>query len=249
MKKPFPSALLDKLISHRGLRIGRVQENTLEAFRAARAKGITHFETDLQCTKDGKIVLSHDAHLTRLYQLPQAISDFDYEELATLTKAQGQPLVLLETLLEEFGDDRWIFDLKPTSGRRIISLLTGMAKNPTFQDLLMSRARFLLWRREQVQEISRSMPEAVILPGEFSCWRAGLSVLFHLPFFGSIRPGSSYAVPYRLRSKVILTEDLVQTYHRFGAKVMAYLPPPQRDLWIHFHHIGVDEILVDEWPL
>ncbi len=249
MKQAFPPALLDKMISHRGLRYGEVLENSLESFRQARALGLRHFETDLQCTKDGRIVLSHDVSLERLYGISHSISELSSEDLAALTMKHGHTIVFLETLLKEFGEERWIFDLKPENGLRTISVLAEMANHLGYRDFLARRVRFLFWDRQQEAIFSKIFPEITKLPGEFSCWRAGLSVLARLPSLGGIQSGKSYAVPYQLKSKVILTQDLVTTYHQRGARVMAYLPPPRSDLWLHFHHIGVDELLVDEWPI
>lgn len=50
------------LQGHRGAR-GLAPENTLAAFRAALAIGVTTLETDLAVTRDGVLVLSHDPRL------------------------------------------------------------------------------------------------------------------------------------------------------------------------------------------
>ncbi|MFZ5540854.1 MAG: glycerophosphodiester phosphodiesterase, partial [Pseudomonadota bacterium] len=50
------------LQGHRGAR-GLAPENTLAAFRAALAIGVTTIETDLAMTKDGALVLAHDPRL------------------------------------------------------------------------------------------------------------------------------------------------------------------------------------------
>ena len=50
------------LQGHRGAR-GLAPENTLSAFRAALATGVTTLETDLAMTRDGVLVLSHEPHL------------------------------------------------------------------------------------------------------------------------------------------------------------------------------------------
>jgi glycerophosphoryl diester phosphodiesterase len=50
--------------AHRG-GAGLWPENTLQAFRGALELGCTHLETDLRMTRDGEIVLMHDATLER----------------------------------------------------------------------------------------------------------------------------------------------------------------------------------------
>jgi glycerophosphoryl diester phosphodiesterase len=59
----LPSATMAfDLQGHRGAR-GLVPENTLEAFTAALAIGVTTLELDLAMTKDGVLVVSHDSRL------------------------------------------------------------------------------------------------------------------------------------------------------------------------------------------
>ena len=57
-----PSAAAIDLQGHRGAR-GLAPENTLAAFRAALAIGVTTLETDLALTRDGVLVISHEPHL------------------------------------------------------------------------------------------------------------------------------------------------------------------------------------------
>jgi len=78
------------LQGHRGAR-GLAPENTLAAFRAALAIGVTTLETDLSLTKDGVLVLTHEprlsAALTRgpdgtwLKQDGAPFSELSYEEV------------------------------------------------------------------------------------------------------------------------------------------------------------------------
>jgi len=56
------AAVAFDLQGHRGAR-GLVPENTLEAFTAALAIGVTTLELDLAMTKDGVLVVSHDSRL------------------------------------------------------------------------------------------------------------------------------------------------------------------------------------------
>ena len=64
-----------QIIAHRGAS-ALFKENTLKAFKTAYAMGINAFETDIQLSKDGFLVLNHD------YQLNQKpIKDYTLEEL------------------------------------------------------------------------------------------------------------------------------------------------------------------------
>jgi glycerophosphoryl diester phosphodiesterase len=62
-------------------------ENTLEAFAGAAALGCTHLETDLRMTRDGAIVLMHDADVSRTTDGKGTVSDFSLEEIQRLDAA------------------------------------------------------------------------------------------------------------------------------------------------------------------
>ncbi len=63
---PQGSLEIPPLQAHRGFRPEGVVENTLAAFRAARAAGAEMCECDVQMTRDGQVVVFHDADLVRL---------------------------------------------------------------------------------------------------------------------------------------------------------------------------------------
>jgi glycerophosphoryl diester phosphodiesterase len=48
------------VLGHRGVTDGSVAENTIDAFAAARDRGANGIETDLQLTKDKKLILFHN---------------------------------------------------------------------------------------------------------------------------------------------------------------------------------------------
>jgi glycerophosphoryl diester phosphodiesterase len=83
--------------AHRG-GAGLWPENTLEAFRGAIALGCSHLETDLRLTRDGQIVLFHDATLERTTDGIGEVSAYTLEQLRRLDagyrfspQAQGFP--------------------------------------------------------------------------------------------------------------------------------------------------------------
>jgi glycerophosphoryl diester phosphodiesterase len=78
-------------------------ENTTAAFQRAYDVGFRYFETDLHCTRDGVVVVSHDDSLRRVAGERVKISSVDWEELATVAVG-GAPLPRLHELLEAFPD-------------------------------------------------------------------------------------------------------------------------------------------------
>lgn len=71
-------------------------ENTRAAFQAAIGDGAHGFECDLRLTKDGEVVVWHDANMSRIANNKAAIAHTDFKEL----KAIYPQILLLSELLE-----------------------------------------------------------------------------------------------------------------------------------------------------
>lgn len=67
-------------IVHRGL-ADSAPENTIPAFRLAREKGARYVECDIQETKDGVLILSHDSSLSRMCGIEGEISSLTWSEI------------------------------------------------------------------------------------------------------------------------------------------------------------------------
>ncbi|MCS7262190.1 MAG: glycerophosphodiester phosphodiesterase [Aquificaceae bacterium] len=84
------------LIGHRGLP-AQAKENTLQSVQRALEAGADIVEVDIQRTKDGVLVLSHDENLKRVFGVDVNLRDASWEELKELT---GGELPRLEEVLE-----------------------------------------------------------------------------------------------------------------------------------------------------
>jgi glycerophosphoryl diester phosphodiesterase len=71
------------IIAHRGDHT-RAPENTLSAIRDAIACGVDYVELDLRTTKDGQLVLSHDATVTRMTGAPGKVADLTLAQIKQL---------------------------------------------------------------------------------------------------------------------------------------------------------------------
>ena len=87
-------------------------ENSLSAFQLAWDKGITHFETDVQATKDGKLVLAHDRNLLRLTGENIEISNLDYADLQQYPIKNQVSWALLDELVASFPSATISIDMK-----------------------------------------------------------------------------------------------------------------------------------------
>ncbi len=97
------------LLGHRGVR-GSPPENSLAAFRAALDAGLDGVETDLQCSRDGEIILYHDFTLPdgrtvgALTRRELEAADLNIPTLEALfVLARGYPGTLLNLELKTHG--------------------------------------------------------------------------------------------------------------------------------------------------
>ncbi len=76
------------LYAHRGLS-SQAPENTLPAFEKAAERGLKAVEFDIQLTKDGVWVLSHDTSIKRMTDGQGKIGNYTYFDLADFTVDNG----------------------------------------------------------------------------------------------------------------------------------------------------------------
>ena len=72
-----------QIIAHRGLS-AFFKENTLTAFKAAYAIGVNAFETDIQLSKDGALVLVHDYLLNKKPIKNYTLAELKQKNICTL---------------------------------------------------------------------------------------------------------------------------------------------------------------------
>lgn len=98
-----------KVVGHRGA-AELAPENTFAGFDLALQIGVTGIETDIQKTKDGKLVLFHDECLERTTNGSGVLREMTWEELQQLDagswfdkKYAGERVPLLQDFLEKYG--------------------------------------------------------------------------------------------------------------------------------------------------
>ena len=83
--------------AHRGFR-SKFPENTMCAFREAIKLGVDQIETDIRITKDGELVLIHDATLERTTNGTGKVYDYTLAELKRLDAGNGEQIPTLREL-------------------------------------------------------------------------------------------------------------------------------------------------------
>ena len=90
-----------KILGHRGAS-AHVVENTMAAFRRARADGADGVELDVRLCQSGEVVVFHDEDLRRLAGRPERVAALSLRALREVRLA-GEPIPLLAEVLEELS--------------------------------------------------------------------------------------------------------------------------------------------------
>jgi glycerophosphoryl diester phosphodiesterase len=101
-----------RVFAHRGLTKGELDENSVEALRAALDCGIEYLEIDVRASSDGVIYVLHDPTLRRVGGDPRAVRDLSSVELDRLTLLRGGKPLRLEQALNLFPTAKFNIDLK-----------------------------------------------------------------------------------------------------------------------------------------
>lgn len=100
-----------RIIAHRGAS-AYAPENTHAAFALTQRMGVREIETDTQLTRDGEVVLCHDATLARYGHGARVVEEMTWAELAALDMGSwfspalfgGAKMITLDDLLATYGD-------------------------------------------------------------------------------------------------------------------------------------------------
>jgi glycerophosphoryl diester phosphodiesterase len=109
-------------IGHRGARAYEI-ENTVASFRRAIEMGVNALELDVRLSKDGKLVISHDDNLKKVFGKDMPVNEATLEELKDST---GRNMVTLEEALEFIGGKvaKILVELKETGyEERVLDVL------------------------------------------------------------------------------------------------------------------------------
>ncbi len=116
------------IFAHRGASDARL-ENTLPAFLHALERGADGVELDVQLSRDGEVVVFHDADLLRLAGRHEWVEQLSWDELSQVTLMGGGKIPRLVDLLAVWPTDRWLnVELKAGGaaiGREAVKVLAG----------------------------------------------------------------------------------------------------------------------------
>lgn len=99
----FAQKQVIEFFAHRGSRL-EFDENTMPAFCASYEGGMRGYETDVRLTKDGDLVLSHDATLARVSPCKKEVESMTTEEVKQVRTFKGNKLVFVQELVDYLAD-------------------------------------------------------------------------------------------------------------------------------------------------
>ncbi|WP_432585895.1 glycerophosphodiester phosphodiesterase family protein [Streptomyces sp. HD1123-B1] len=138
-------------IGHRGV-MGVEPENTLRSFVRADHEGLDVIELDLHLSKDGALVVMHDAQVDRTTDGTGPISDRTLAELRELDAGQGERIPVFEEVVDAVRAPLQA-EIKDVAAAR------ALAEVMTRRDLL-GRVDVISFHDEALAEIRTLLPEA-----------------------------------------------------------------------------------------
>ncbi|MFG2958057.1 glycerophosphodiester phosphodiesterase [Streptomyces sp. NPDC048291] len=136
-------------IGHRGV-MGVEPENTLRSFVAAQQAGLDLIELDLHLSKDGALVVMHDAEVDRTTDGTGPIAEKTLEELRGLDAGRGERVPVFEEVLDAVRSPLQA-EIKDVAAAR------ALAEVMQRRDLV-SRVEVSSFHDEAVAEIARLVP-------------------------------------------------------------------------------------------
>ncbi|TVY31196.1 Phosphatidylglycerol phospholipase C [Lachnellula hyalina] len=181
-------------IAHRGYKAAH-PENTMGAFKGAVEVGAHAIETDLHLSKDGVVVLCHDATLKRCFGTDEKIVDCDWEYLKTLRTLEEphEPMPrfkdLLEYLVSPGLEDIWVLlDVKLPWPKLSSPFKRRQVDHQNTDDQASKLFKAIAATLEEVKP-SRPWTERILI----GCWAAKYLPLCskHLPKYPIVHIGAS----------------------------------------------------------
>ncbi len=231
-------------ISHRGYH-SQFTENSKGAFDEACSRGFTHLETDLRLSRDGVLILCHDPNLARVGGPSRLLSTMSAEEIGAQTLPGGDKVLRFEEFYRCYGERCQVtLDVKPEGGLETTRVFLAWVEAQGAEQWVRDKVTFLFWRAAHEALMAERFPRARFYARREECWRAGAALLLGLPQFGGIKARRIYAMPPRFLGRRLYTTSILAAVHRFGGRVVAFLPESSEDVQAAIA-AGVDEILTN----
>jgi glycerophosphoryl diester phosphodiesterase len=233
------------VIAHRGHSV-EVPEQTLAAYTAAADLGAHMIEADVQCSRDGRLVMMHDTTLDRTTNGHGPVADRTFAELRELDAGgwfsatyAGEPIPSLDEVFELARDRGLALCLEVKGDTREVTAHTAVlvaqevaARGRLDSDVLAS------FDHQALAAAAQAVPGLVLAPDR-------------LPERGRSSAGDLIAQTRRIGAGIIqhhfadLSADVVNAVHAAGVAVWAWPPTSIAEIeWTCA--LGVDGVMGDD---
>ncbi len=240
------------VIAHRG-GAGLAPENTMVAFQNAVSMGVDMLEMDVHMTKDGHIVVIHDATVDRTTDGVGKVADMTLQEVQALDagyrftrdggitypyRGKGVRIPTLDDVLAAFPHARMSIEIKPddlTVTDKVVALVK--------KHYAESRVLLVSFNNEVVHRVRVIDPDIVTGASRKEMYLFWGMTKLHL--WRLYRPVPDVLqLPQRWKGHQVVTPSVVRAAHRLGMKVQVWTVDDPEDMKTLMGE-GVDGIITD----
>ncbi|MFN3953631.1 MAG: glycerophosphodiester phosphodiesterase [Pararhodobacter sp.] len=232
---PFLAPSSPVPIAHRG-GAREAEENTLPAFAHALALGYRDIELDVHATRDGVVVVHHDATLLRMSGDARPVAALDWAELREIRTRGGNPIPRLDTVLERFPAMRITIEAKSDA---VVAPLAEVVRRAGALDRVCVGS----FNAARTRRLRRAL-------GPGLCWSPAHGGVLGLWLRGwglPLLPMDDFAVvqvPVRFRGVPVVTPRFVRAAQARDIKVQVWTVNDAAEMeWLL--DLGVDGIMTD----
>lgn len=252
MQTRFFNSPKPRMFAHRG-GSKAAPESTLVAFEKALDAGADYLEMDVHATRDGEIVVMHDAAVERTTDGEGPISEFTLEELKRLDagyrftldggkthpyRGQGITVPTLREVAARFHRVPFNIEVKEneTGNERAVAEILNE----------LDHAELALLAAEKDTMMERLRPAAPGFPTNF-CGSEALEFIQRTnqnDWQDYTPPGEALQIPEEYAGMTILTPELLEAAHRFGVEIHIWTVNDEADMRRQLE-MSVDGIMTD----
>jgi glycerophosphoryl diester phosphodiesterase len=245
IRHPFLDGPFPRAFAHRGWHHGELagMENSLAAFRYAAAEGYRYLETDVRATRDGVVVVIHDATLDRTTDGSGEVEELDWATVRTARVGGREQVCQLADLLEELPNALLNIDVKADSA--VAPVLELLRRTNGWHRVCLaafSDARLRRLRRAAGSRLLTSMGPASA---------AGLRLRSVSPFPPTVRRsgavpirGALAQLPMRVCGIPVIDRALLRHAHHRGLEVHVWTVNQAAEMHALLD-LGVDGVITD----
>jgi glycerophosphoryl diester phosphodiesterase len=250
-KRPF-------VIAHRGAAL-LAPENTIAAFDASSRANVDAIELDVRLTRDGHLVVIHDATVDRTTNGAGSVKSLTLEQIRRLDagyrfstdngasypyRGKGLNIPTLEEVLSRFPTQSFLVELKDSRSIAVETLSNVIGKHDAYDRIIV----VLIGIKHRAAKQLRSL-DARIKTSHTAREISSFLVLSRLHLTGLFKTrGLTFEVPMRKFRIKLPSKAFVQQAHSKGISVLVWTIN-DRNMMQKCIELGVDGIITDDTAL